>query len=281
MPRPKNGYVNAAGLPVPGTGDINGRFMNRSRLLYWAFNRGKQGCAKLYDNSAIDIGTAVHTMAELDLKGQPMEDIEFYARNTLTDADDLAKAMTSFRAFRTWREQFHVKPHIQEASLVSEKYQYGGTLDTIAVIRNGLGLLEFKTSADVYEDHLLQMAAYGMLWEETHPNEPLASGSHLILLPKDGSKPVHREFTREQLKPFRKKFKLYRKAFDLEDACNDTKLLKGAIVSPSITPEATAKKPAKAERAAKPKVVTAANAHLLSMGELLRAYGHVGEGASA
>jgi hypothetical protein len=268
MPRPKSGYKNAAGVQVPGTGDINGRFMDRSRLMYWAYNRGKQG-VKLYDDSALDIGSCVHTMAELDLKGIPDADIEFYAATTLTDPEMLDKARVSFKAFRAWRSDFHVTAHVQEASLVSERFQFGGTLDTIAVIRNGLGMLEFKTSAEVYEDHLMQMGGYSFLWEECHPYEPLTAGYHLILLPKDGSKPVHREYTREQLEPYRRKFLLYRQAYDLDLICNDKKSLAGISIVPSPTPEP---KP-------KPRVRVKVSQAPMSIGELMRAYGHVGASA--
>jgi hypothetical protein len=269
MARPKLGYKNAAGLPVPATGDINGRFMDRRRLMYWAHNRGKAGLT-LYETSNLDIGSTVHTMAELDLQDRSAEDIEFFAKTSLPDQDELAKAETSFKAFRAWRTEFHVRPHAQEVSLVSEKLQYGGTLDTIAVIRNGLGLLEFKTSSEVYEDHLMQMAAYGILWEETHPNEILTSGYHLILLPKDGAKFVHREYSRDQLKPYRKKFKLYRRAYDLDLVCNDAKTLRGAAVEPSP-------KPAAVKAPAKPRARVAAEPRNMSMAEIMRSYGHVKE----
>lgn len=260
MPRPKSGYANAAGLPIPATGDINGRFMNRTRLLYWAFNRGKQGLAKLYDNDALDIGSCVHTMAELDLANRSQADIEFYLKTTLPDLDLRNKAAFSFEAFRAWRKEFHVIAYMQETSLVSEKHQFGGTLDTIASIRGGLGMLEFKTSADVYEDHLLQMAAYSILWDENHPDEPLTAGFHLILLPKDGSSFVHREFSREQLAPFRAKFLLYRQAYDLDALCNDSKVLAGIAIKPSTKPRVRVKVSATVP---------------MSMGEMMRAYGHV------
>jgi hypothetical protein len=274
MPRPSTGYRNNAGMVIPGTSDITGRFMDRSRLLYWAFNRGKTGAAKLYDDSALNIGTAVHMMAELDLKNRPRDDIDYYLENSLTDREDRAKAEAAFRAFRQWREDFHVRAHAQEVSLVSEKLQFGGTLDTVAVIRNGLGLVDFKTSAsgEVYEDHVLQLAAYGILWNETYPDEPLTQGYHLIVLPKDGSKPVHREWTEESINPYRQKFWLYRKAYDLDKVCNNPKTLAGSTVAPSVAPAKAARKPR-----------AKASVHLVqpSMAEILRSYGHVGAGAGA
>lgn len=269
MPRPAQGYRNAAGLVIPGTSDILKRYMNSARLLYWAFNRGKQGNAKLYDDHAINIGTVVHKMAELDLTDQPQDDIEFYATTTLGNPEHRAMADSAFTAFKKWREAFHVRPHVQEVSLVSEQLQYGGTLDTVAVIRNGLGIIDFKTTAkgEVYEDHVLQLAAYGILWNETHPGEQLTAGYHLILLPKEGGAPIHREYSHDQLHPFRQRFWLYRKAFELEATCCDPKVLAGIAVAPSPAP----KRRSKAAQTPPPS---------MTMGEMLRAYGHLNQHAT-
>jgi hypothetical protein len=269
MARPANGYTNAAGQPVPGTTDIIKRFMNRDRLLYWAFNRGKQGAAKLYDSAALDIGTATHTMAELDLKGELPKAIEFYLTATLRDPDERDKARVAFGAFKAWRTEFAVEPYVQEISLVSEKLQYGGTLDLVANLRKGRALVDIKTSTkgEVYEDFVLQLAGYDILWEETHPDEPIDEGYHLLVLPKDGSKPIHREWTKEQLHPFRQKFWLYRRAYDYDAICNDPATLQGTAIKPS-KPRA-------------PRREKAAPTQPASIGELMRAYGLIREEARA
>ena len=134
---------------------------------------------------------------------------------------------------------------------MSEAYQYGGTPDTIALIGNGAGLVEFKTSKAPYPDHLIAMAAHGQLWQETHPQHPLTAGYHLLILPKDGSPFQHHAY--DDLSRYWRIFELYLEAYRLE---KDSK------------PFAK-----KASRAAKPKQVTA---HM-TMAEMLRAYGHVRE----
>ena len=280
MPRPKEGYRNAAGLAVPGTTDITGRFMDRSRLLYWSFNRGKSGAKTLYDGIDLNIGTVVHQMAELDLKGQPADDIAFYAKTTLTDPEQLDKAQTAFLAFKKWRAKFHLEPYKQEVSLVSEKYQFGGTPDTIASIRNGLGLLDFTTSAkgEVYSDKVIQMGGYDLLWNENFPLEPLTEGYHLIVLPKEGGKPVHRHWTREQIKPYRKLFKLYRRAYDLDAACSTPAALAGTAVAASPVPPIKPEGAAIADLAKKLAPNNPPLPRIGTWGEMMRAYGHVKEG---
>lgn len=278
MPRPSQGYTNSAGVQIPGCSDITGRFKNRGALMFWAFKRGREGHTELYDRSALDIGTAVHTMAELDMKGEPDEAIKFYLEATLRDPEHIEKARTAFAAFRKWRAEFAVEPHVQEISLVSEKLQYGGTLDNVAHIRRGLGLIDLKTSSSgaIYADMILQLAGYDILWEETHPNEPLTEGYHLIVLPKDGSKPIHREFTAEQLHPFRQQFWLLRKAYDYDAICSDPALLKGSAVKPSRakpTKPKTVVPPPRERITVTPRPTT--------MAEVLRTYGHLRNGATA
>ena len=79
MPRPKGGYVNAAGEPIPGTHDPISRFMDPHRLYALALQQGEQGLP-FNPHAAIDIGSAVHGMAELDLKGRSDREIEAYAQ---------------------------------------------------------------------------------------------------------------------------------------------------------------------------------------------------------
>lgn len=274
MPRPKEGYRSAAGDIIPGTSDITKRYANARGLVIWGFQQGKKypdASDPWEPDTARDVGTCVHMMAEMDLRGQPKEDIDHYLKTTFRDSNERNAAITAFRAYRQWRSRFHVDAHVQEVSLVSEKYQFGGTLDTIAHMRGGLGLVDFKTSKEgrVYPEHVWQLAAYGMLWEENRPDEPLNAGYHLIMLPKDGSKPIHREFSWSYLEPFREQFKLFRRAWDLEDFCTTTKALKGIEVEPSIAPE----RPAKVIR--KPQARVEAPAYRdMSMAEILRANGH-------
>lgn len=271
MPRPKSGYRNAAGEIIPGTSDITKRFADSKALIYWAFQQGRKGLKDPYDGAERDIGTCVHMMAEMDLRGEPEENIDHYVNQTFRDPDQLKAALTAFRAYRQWRARFHVDVHIQEISLVSEKYQFGGTLDIVAHMRGGLGLVDFKTSkaGAVYPDHVWQLAAYGQLWNENHPNEPLTAGYHLITLPKDGSRPVHREYSEEHIKPFFEQFTLFRRCWDLEDYCANKEVLAGGDIAPSIAPE----RPAKTIR--RPTVrIEAPTHHPMSMAEIMRAYGH-------
>lgn len=283
MPRPSDGYKNLAGQSVPGTHDPISRYMDKSALMHWAHKRGSQGLP-LYDRAAIDIGSTVHHMAELDLRGRPDREIEAYAHDCLAAPDHLRKAFASFKQFRAWRQQCHVRAVAQEVSLVSERYQYGGTPDTIAMFGNGgLGLLDFKTSAKPYPDHLIGMAAHGNLWQEANPQHPLTAGYHLIILPKDGSAFQHHAYA--DLSAQWRLFELYLDAYRLDKLVNATAAIAAmakpdtaaAPAEPAAAPAAPVKprRPRVCQRRA-PKVEAAEPAvRPATMAEILRQYGHV------
>jgi hypothetical protein len=196
MPRPPEGYRNRAGQQVPGVHDITSAYMPKPALVGWAYSRGKQGLP-LYEKGTLDIGTAVHAMAELDLRGRPPREIEAALYKALSEGADIIKARNAFVAFTEWREHFAVKPIAQEVTIVSETHQLGGTPDCIASIQGEVGLLDFKTCTtppkQPYHEQVLAMAAHATLWSELHPDQAIRS-CHLIYLPKDGSAPRHHAY---------------------------------------------------------------------------------------
>lgn len=280
MPRPATGYVNAAGQSVPGTHDPISRYMDRCALMHWAHKRGMEGLP-LYARNAIDIGFAVHAMADLDLKGRADREIENVARNAGLPRDDFDKAMRAFMQFRKWRINCHVQPIALELSLVSELHQYGGTPDCIALISGKVSLVEFKTSVKPFADHLVAMAAHAQLWNENNP-ERLIEAFHWIGLPKDGAEFRHHEYA--NLSPQWEIFLLYLDCWRLERGLQRTRTKKAAPVAevqkdaPAATSTAP-EPPAKPRRTRKPieQPTVRPILPLQTMDELLRAYGHVKE----
>jgi hypothetical protein len=211
MPTPKAGYFLKDGTKVPGTTTVIGRFKESGGLMFWAFKQGQSGAAKLYDEAekAADIGTCAHGMVERHINGVPPEEIEIYAQDTLIDSGMCDKARTAFGAYLAWAENFKVKIIEQEILLVSETYAYGGTPDAIGLIGNQLVLLDWKTSNAVYSDYLIQLAAYGNLWNENRPDTPITGGYHLLRFSKESGDFAHHYYASlddewEQFKDFRR-----------------------------------------------------------------------------
>jgi hypothetical protein len=181
MPTPTQGYRTKDGKRVPGTTTVIGRFKESGALIYWAYNRGKEGL-ELYESrdKAAELGTLVHSMVELYIAHE-----DYIAPLAALSESDKKQVLSAFSAFQEWFESNKFEVLEQEVQLVSETYRFGGTPDAIASDGKGrLVLLDWKTSDGVYSDHLYQLGAYRLLWDETHPDNPLTGGSHLCRFAK-------------------------------------------------------------------------------------------------
>lgn len=182
-------YKNANGKRVSGVTTIIGSNLGWSAkaLQYWAWNEGIEG--RNYRDTlsrAADAGTIAHSLIEADLKGKKWED--FIWPEVESEIKD--KAETSYLAWLEWKETVSFKLLESEKSLVSEKYQFGGTID-IAAVKNTTAIVDLKTSKGVYPDHKVQVAAYGRLWNENYPDNPIRAYYILQLGKEDGSFHYH------------------------------------------------------------------------------------------
>lgn len=194
MPTPRTGYYLANGTRVPGTTTIIGRFKDSGALIKWAYNQGREheslaasgkpAPKSLYEvtQAAADIGTAAHAMVEASINGTDPE-AALATFNLPAEAQD--KARSSFAAYAEWASMSRLEIVAQEMALVSETHCFGGTPDAIGRVNGKLCLLDWKTSNAVYSDYLLQLAAYRVLWEEAHPDQPLVGGFHLCRFSKE------------------------------------------------------------------------------------------------
>lgn len=219
MGRPTQGYYNAAGDKLPGTTTIIGRFKESGGLVQWAYkqgreherlvHQGKPAPRHLYDvvDDAALAGNIAHDMIEAHILGK-----EFTSPEVADDV--LAKAKNSFAQFLEWREQSRIEIVATERAYVSERYQFGGTVD--AVGRDGKGrivLLDWKTSNAVYQDYLIQLAAYALLLEECAP-EWTPQGFHLLRVAKESADFAHHFFG--ELEDAKRAFTLMRELYKLD-----------------------------------------------------------------
>lgn len=169
----------------------------------WAYSTGREhgrlealgepAPTSLYDVSAkaADIGTAAHAMVEVHIDGGNP-----YMVSALLELpeEDRPKAVNAFDMYREWAAMSNLEVLHQEMQLVSEKYRFGGTPDAVGLVRGQLCLVDWKTSNAVYGDYLMQLAAYRVLWEEVHPDQPLTGGFHLCRFSKDHGDFAHHYF---------------------------------------------------------------------------------------
>ena len=173
----KGGYFLADGKTrVPSVTTVIGRFKEAGGLIHWAWNLGKEG--KDYRevrDSAADAGTMAHEAVEAWIHGNTPV---FEGVPEVTE-----KAQMAFRAFRDWADQTQLVVTNTEVGMVSEKHKFGGTADGFT-IRGKRSVLDWKSSNAIYPEYLIQVAAYGALWDETHPDDKVCAGYHLVRFDK-------------------------------------------------------------------------------------------------
>jgi hypothetical protein len=210
MARPKTGYKNAAGKRVCGTTTIIGRFKESGGLIHWAWDLGMQGINyRDVRDKAADSGTLAHDMIEAHLRG------EEFTPDGAVDETTFVNARKGFDAFMEWSEQTKLEVVDTEMVLVSEEYQYGGTPDAIGYCAGKLALLDWKTSNRIYQDYLIQIAAYRQLWHENHPEDQLET-FHLLRFGKEYGEFSHHSFPVALVDKAWHAFVLMREMYDLD-----------------------------------------------------------------
>ena len=177
---PTADYKNAQGKRIPGNTTIIGANLGWSKnaLMHWAWREGKEGRDfRETRDAAADAGTLGHAMIEAEIKGKPAPDFSKYPPEVV------AKAETGYLNFLEWKTLYGLELITMEVPLISEEYQFGTTIDILARVNKKRSIVEVKTSNDIYEDMLIQMAAQRQVWDENHPTEKIEA-LHLLKVNK-------------------------------------------------------------------------------------------------
>ncbi|MGE0289097.1 MAG: PD-(D/E)XK nuclease family protein [Bradyrhizobium sp.] len=203
---PTQDYKTKDGKRVPGVTTVIGRRREAEGLIYWAWDCGRQGIDyREARDAAASAGTIAHAMVEAHVRGEPFD-------RSKHPADLLAGADSAFRAYLDWREQSRLEPVAVELSLVSEAHRFGGTMDMVLRKGDVLYVGDVKTSNSLYYDHLVQVAAYALLWEEYHPDQPIR-GYHILRFAKSHADFAHHYFA--ELDTARRMFLNMRQQYDM------------------------------------------------------------------
>ncbi len=134
-------------------------------------------------DKAADAGILAHAFFENHIKGLPEPSREGIPK------DVLSKAEGCYITFLDFEKANSIKYIDSEVELTSEEYEMGGTID--AVIQGSLtppdkvDILDYKTGKDIYLEAKIQVRSYKTLWEEHHPELPVA-GFHILRLGENG-----------------------------------------------------------------------------------------------
>jgi len=152
-------YVLVNGKKVPGVTTVLG-ILAKPALIHWAWKLGVDGVDyRKHRDAAADVGTLAHELIAADLGGRK-PDLTGYSPETIDRAEN------AVISYLEWKKDKKIQPVLVEEPLVSERHQYGGTLDCLAIIDGTLTLLDIKTSKAIYPEMLYQLGAYWQLLKE-------------------------------------------------------------------------------------------------------------------
>jgi len=181
-------YRNTKGIILPSvTTVLNNLGWKTAGLVGWAYNQGLQGL-DMYEEKgkAANVGTVGHKLIEIDcLKGSVApNDIDTLMVRYGEEIVD--QALVALESWTAWRGNHEFDAIGAEESLVSEELQVGGTPDlrldfTAAYVEGERSLVSLKVTKGFYPDHIVQEAAYKLIWEENYPDEPIEALHWLIL----------------------------------------------------------------------------------------------------
>ena len=152
-------YKDADDKRVPSVTTILG-ILNKPALLTWAWQCGIDGLDyRAVRDDAAGVGTLAHYLILCDIKGETPDMSEYSQQN-------IDKAETCLIKYWDWKKAHTVETILAEASLVSELYKFGGTIDFYGIVDDVPSLVDFKTGKAVYDEAFYQVAAYTMLLDE-------------------------------------------------------------------------------------------------------------------
>lgn len=247
-------YKDANGHRIPGVTTILGDGVPKPALINWAANATAEAAVDRWDeladlspserlktlqgaryektDKAKKRGTEVHGYAERLVKGEEVSHIP----------DELRGHVEAYVRFL---DEFDVDPILVEATIVSYKYGYAGTLDLVAELTDPTGerrrlLLDVKTNEKgIFGETALQLAAYRyaeFYLDDDGKEQPMVEvdGCGAILVNSDAAKLIPCTANEDQLKSFRI-------AAAMRDFVSSSRDLVGAPVEPHNPKPTTAR----------------------------------------
>lgn len=174
------------------------------------FLRNTPESAEEIKNTAGDFGSKMH---------------DIYARMLLGEefslVDQNIKYKKHITSFAQWFADWQPKEIQTEQTVASLVYKYAGTLDLLCKKDNEIWLIDFKTSAGIYYNYELQVAAYKQAVEETFGLKI----DHVAILRTGSQHKCGYEF-KEVTRPIESFMNVYQTYVDMND---------GKIPEPPIT----------------------------------------------
>lgn len=175
---PHQEYTDKDGNNWPSVTTITS-LLAKPALYSWYGKVGNAEAKRIKDESTA-FGRDVHGGVEAYLKG------EKYLNET-----EAAHQLVA--GFVEWFEKQNIKPVAIEEHLKSTEHRYHGTFDFVAEVNGVLTLCDLKTNNAIYDEMVLQLTGYHILWNENQQTLPCNDGL-IIRLDKKTKKVYTKEY---------------------------------------------------------------------------------------
>lgn len=158
------------GLPefkfIPSVTWITGYVFKGLGYYRWLAEKGWDE-AEAIKLEAGDKGSKIHQAIEQLIVGATVKlDDKFYSPNADSDEELKPEEYASIMSFKTWYDEAKPEFILQETTVISEKYNFAGTVDCVAKIGDQLYILDWKTSQYVWPSMEAQLSAYKQALKE-------------------------------------------------------------------------------------------------------------------
>ena len=165
----KKTYLNSRGEKVFRVSEII-KSLNKEQIAYWSNSLGfKRISYKLELMRTANIGTAIHWAIE-ELNKHPGKEVHMnYEDFSIRSIQDMQEVTNGVNSYIKWKTKHSAKLRFlhHELSIVGE--DFGGTLDAVIesfLSKDGVVLIDYKTSSAFRLTQFLQLAAYCYLYEK-------------------------------------------------------------------------------------------------------------------
>lgn len=152
-------YRTTGGLVVPGVTTLIGQ-LDRPALRDWAFRLAREHpeveSLRDYMGDAGTRGSLAHHLIESRLLSEEPDLDDF-------TPSEVAQARLSLEIFDEWLAGKDLRIIEIEGEVVSDTYRVGGTFDIFAEVNGRRVVIDLKTSAGIYLEHVLQVVGYAEL----------------------------------------------------------------------------------------------------------------------
>ena len=195
------------GKRVAGVTTKIGRYKSADSLIHWAWQCGINGLDYREEKKkAGDIGTDLHNLAEEYIKGNE----PFVSKDPVVHH--------CFQQFLEWWNNYDCEVIWTEKTYTNKKLNCGGCPDLLVKKDDKYILIDFKTSKNMYGDHLIQLGAYSELIKLEDGIE--IDEAIIVRFPKDDDQTQIKKYSKKDLALGSKQFKKYSECYETEKLIN-------------------------------------------------------------